>query len=231
MKWKKRDCPIRLELVAYGSGWEDVTLEIGGDRHWYSISGCLGDGFGGLVESLYVLYPHQSYNEAEKHRWLTAEDEYVGDYKDGKYFNLRLRTDSDSTYFCFPKRAEFYWDLEGHGVSWTLTRESGAAREFKVTVELEEVDGQEKKSFKYVVDYADLCYAVGRALTEVVKKHGFGGFHESVWESDVNIRYLCFLKACGMGKPDAVMPVKVDEEDDGSVSSFKDEIELLMFDM
>ena len=32
MKWQKRDCPIKMELVAYGAVWEDVTLDICEDR-------------------------------------------------------------------------------------------------------------------------------------------------------------------------------------------------------
>ena len=44
MKWQKRECPINMELVPYGSGWEDVTLDICGNHHWWSVSGCLGEG-------------------------------------------------------------------------------------------------------------------------------------------------------------------------------------------
>ena len=72
MKWQKRECPIKMELVAYGAGWEDVTLDICGDRHWWSVSGCLGDGFGALVESLYELYPDQTYDGCDA-RWVKCE--------------------------------------------------------------------------------------------------------------------------------------------------------------
>ena len=33
-----------MEIVPYGSGWEDVTLDICGNHHWWSVSGCLGEG-------------------------------------------------------------------------------------------------------------------------------------------------------------------------------------------
>jgi len=227
MKWQKRDCPIRMEIVPYGAGWEDVTLDICGDHHWWSVSGCLGDGFGALVESLYALYPYQSYHEHEE-RWLTDCDEYVADYKDGQYANLRPRTEKDSYYYTFPEAAGFYWDLEGHGVEWKLTRESGAKRDFALEIDLEE-DGKPKSH--YEVRYSDFCYAVGKAITEALKKHGFAGFHTSVWESDVNVRHLCFLKACGMGAPDSMQPFESAEKGEGAVSSFAEEIELLMFDM
>lgn len=230
MKWQKRDCPINLELVAYGSGWEDITLYICGDHHWWSVSGCLGDGFGALVESLYALYPDQPRDEYEARR-LAECDEYVGEYKDGQFVNLRPREKGDSSCFHFPKRAEFYWDLEGAGgVAWKITRESGPAKEFNITIELRCGDEDDATQYKYEVRYSDLCYAVGKAMTEVVKKNGFAGFYVSVWESDINVRHLCFLKACGMGKPDAMQPFEAAETCE-AVSSFEDEIELLMFDM
>ena len=227
MKWQKRDCPIHMEIDPYGSGWEDITLDICGDHHWWSVSGSLGDGFWALVESLYVLYPHQTHDELEERR-LTESDEYVADFKNGEYVNLRPRTEKDSGYISFPKAAEFFWDHEGWGVQWKLTKESGQERDFNLTIDLEETD-DDHKTFHYTVKYSDFCYAVGRAITEAVKKHGFGGFHTSVWESDVNVRHLCFLKACGMGKPDALKP-SMAAKTGKAVSSFEDEVELLMFD-
>lgn len=55
--------------------------------------------------------------------------------------------------------------------------------------------------------------------------------YASAWESDVNIRHLCFLKACGMGCPDALRPIEFCESGKGAVSSFAEELELLQFDM
>lgn len=233
MKWQKRECPIKLEIVPYGAGWEDVTLEIDGHSHWWSVSGCLGDGFGALVESLYALYPYQTYDEDEENR-LTAEEKFHADYVDGEYVNYRRMPDDAKSYRSMPMAAEFYWDHEGCGVAWKLTKdpEAGASRDFTLKIEL--LDGTEtedKTLYHYDVKYSDLCYAVGKALTEAVKKRGFAGFHTSVWESDVNVRHLCFLKACGMGHPDAVEPFDSAEEGEGAVSSFEEEIKLLMFDM
>ena len=230
MKWLKRDCPIKMEIVAYGAGWEDITLDICGKHHWWSVSGCLGDGFGALVESLYALYPNQTYDNAEEH-WLTECDEYVSELDNGQKTNYRPRKESDTAYFTLPKCAEFYWDLEGCGVNWKITRESGFSKDFKLTIEITEGEKDESSVSRYEVQYSDLCYAVGKALTNVVKKHGFAGFHTSVWESDVNMRHLCFLKACGMGQPEALQPAESCEKGGGAISSFSDEIELLMFDM
>ena len=99
-----------------------------------------------------------------------------------------------------------------------------------MALDLEETDDAHK-TYHYTVKYSDLCYAVGKAITEALKKHGFAGFHTSVWESDVNVRHLCFLKACGMGKPDAVRSNSAAGKGEGDVSPFSDEMELLLFDM
>ena len=235
MKWQKRECPIKMTLIPYGAGWEDVIIDIQGDHHHYAVSGCLGGGFGALVESLYALYPGQSHCEHEERR-ISDMAEFVCDYKDGKKINVRPRTSSDSSYFTVPTKAEFIWDEEGHGVSWTISRPANEDHEFLVTIELEEwkcsTDGYiTTDRFRYVVQYSDLCYAVGKAMTEAVKSHGFTGFHVSVWESDINVRQLCFLKACGMRKPEFFAPKRGADDEDASITSFKDEIELLMFDM
>ncbi len=229
MEWQKRDCPIKMEVVAYGAGWEDITLDICGKHHWWSVSGCSGDGFGALVESLYALYPYQTYDQAEEH-WLSECDEYVA-VNNGHDVTYRPREDNDSAYVSLPKSAAFLWDLEGRNVNWKITRESGYSKDFKLTIEIKEGDEDESSMSRYEVLYSDLCYAVGKALTDVVKKHGFAGFHTSVWECDINIRHLCFLKACGMGKPDVLQPVESNEKGAGAISSFIDELELLIFDM
>lgn len=231
MKWKKRVCPISMKLDPYGSGWEDITLDICGDQHWWSVSGCLGDGFWALVESLYVLYSHQNHCEREEHR-LSEEENMVGEYKNGDFIGLKPAQEGDKSYYSLPKQAQFYWDLEGHGVDWTLSRIAGNDRDFDLTIELSESDCSDNvKKSSYTVRYSDFCYAVGKAITEAVKARGFTGFHECVWESDVNIRHLCFIKACGLGKPDFFKPIPRDKDDHGESSSFTDEIELLLFDM
>lgn len=236
MKWQKRECPIKMEITPYGSGWEDIALEIEGDRHWWSVSGVLGDGFWSLVECLYAL--HAPGNCQREEFRISDCYEYVHDCIDGKFGDKRPRTENDKEPKCTshaPKTATCCWDCEGYGVTWTLTRPEEKEDDFPVTVKLEkdgiDADNPEKKTFTYVVRFSDLCYAVGKAITVAMKSHGFGGFYESVWESDINVRHLCFLKACGMGKPDFFRPLYGKEKGSGAKTSFADEIELLMFDM
>lgn len=237
MNWQKRECPVKMTITPYGSGWEDITLEIQGDRHWWSVSGCLGAGFWALVEGLYALYPNQATCEQEAQNSISELYEYVYDCINGEYCNKRPKTagDKGKTFSREPKTASCWWDCEGHGVQWTLTRPENGKSDFPVTVKLEEKasykDSPIAKTFSYVVRYSDICYAVGKAVTEAMKSHGFGGFHESVWESDINVRHLCFLKACGMGRPDFFLPVYGEEKGSGAKTSFSDEMELLAFDM
>ena len=205
MDWNKRDCPIFIRLLPGGAGWEDVIIDIHGNHHEYSVSGCLGDGFGGMVASLYALYPNQNYRGREE-GFLVEE----GD-------------------LCKPSQAKFIWDEEGQIVEWTLTYQSESQLEIHVE-EKDDCSHELIATHDYTVSYSDMCYAIGKALTEAMKVHGFTGFYESVWESDINVRQLCFLKACGLGQPDFFKP-KSGPNSDNDVTSFKDEVELLLFDM
>ena len=236
MNWQKRECSIKMEITPYGDGWEDIDLEIQGDHHWWSVSGSLGDGFGALVESLYCLYP-EHYREFDRCRWLKERAELTGERKNGKWVDVRpVKPGERCTYFTVPVQTRFLWDEEGCGVRWALSRPANDKHEFPLSVEIEEFSDYGARAkvtgrYRYVVPYADMCHAVGKALTAAMKTHGFTGFEASVWESDINVRHLCFLKACGMGRPDFFMPVYGEEQGSGAKTSFADEMELLAFDM
>ena len=238
MKWEKRDCPIKLDLKLAG-GWEDVTLEIGGDHHSWSVSGCVGDGFSALTECLYVLYPDMLHdaeepNSTDGELLIKGTEYYTAENKDGSYVNLQPTDNPYESVFTFVKRVEFTWDLEGCEVIWKIVRDSSVDKDFKLHIEIVDGSLKEPKTFRYDVQYSDMCYAVGKALTEALKKRGFGGYHYSAWEGDINVRHLCLLKACGMGHPEAVQTsaaLKQPVFGEGEVSPFSDELELLLFDM
>ena len=87
-----------------------------------------------------------------------------------------------------------------------------------------------EKHYQYAVRYADFCYAVAKACTEVLKKHGFTGYHRATYTQDINIRQLLFLKGIALGDLDACK-LRYYEEDAGETSDLSKELELLLFDM
>ena len=83
------------------------------------------------------------------------------------------------------------------------------------------------------MDGRDLCYAIGKAATSVIKKYGFYGYHFSTGWDDIqsdliNINQLVFFKAYALNAMEARTLKEVDH---GFTSSFEKELELLLFEM
>ena len=246
MNWQKRKCPISMKLMPQGSGWEEIELVIEGKCHKYYVTEVYPDGFWALVNALYVLYPRREYF-LRKGRDVGDGMECIDKFKDGQYictypyaqeeYAVAYRTCAKNgfVYTGNEKRVEFAWDEEDdHGVAWSISRHYSSGVDFDITLELKEWDENNMRSeppgtYTYTVSYSDFCYAVGKAVTEAVKSYGFGGFAWST--SCVDVHQLCFLKACGMGKPWFFGRIMDEEHACGEKTSFKDEMEVLDFDM
>lgn len=228
---KKRDCPIRIGLTPVGAGWIDMTLEVADDRYEISISGCLGSGIGGFIGCIYQLYRGKDSNPDKG----MIEDiyEFVDVKKNGQVVGRRARAASDKAWYEVPKTTVCDLSEEGHGYVFRFEREAVNTTDFNVEMMVEEYgcvyEGQER-IFTYNMRYSDLCYAMGKALTEAVKSVGFGGFCEDAWDTDVSIRHLCFLKAVGLGHPEWVMPT-CENAKAPAKTSFAVEMELVDFDL
>ena len=226
---RKRDCGIKIRLVPYGGGWTDVYLDIGGDSHYFIISYVFGDQFGALLALLYKLHPANS----------GAEYEGVEiDYKIGicektaDGYNVVKIVDcgDDHTTPCvcrdIPWRGRFTWDEEGAYSKWTLERTPDENADFMLNICIEH-----RRTFKYTVPYKDFCYAVAKACTEMLKKHGFGGYHNSTYTQDMNVRHLLFIKSVALNNFEATDLTYYQEQGCGETSDFQKELELLLFDM
>ena len=230
MKLWKRDCPIKMEVSPSGFGWVGLSLEICGDKYDVDVSGCLGSGIGGFIQSLYQLYcGKKSTPDGDR---IEEVYEYVEVSKGGRVVERRLRGEKEERYCEMPKATSCDLDEEGHGYTISFQREFSNDSDFSVKVKIVEwgnvAEGKETAA-EYVVRYSDLCYALGKALTTSVKEVGFGGFCENAWDYDISLRHLCFLKAAGLGHPEWVLP-KYADSDSPAVSSFEDEMKLLEFE-
>ena len=246
MNWQKRECPITMKLMPQGAGWEEIELVMQGNCHKYYVTEVYPDGFWALVNALCILYPSQEYFLREN-RDAGDGVEYLDKYKDGQYICAHSYTkeeyaDANRTsakagfvYTGNEKKVEFDWDEEDdHGVHWSILRHYSSGVDFDISLELKEWDDRNMReqppgTFSYNVSYSDFCYAVGKAITEAVKSYGFGGFAWST--SCVDVHQLCFLKACGMKKPWFFGKIMDEEHMCGEKTLFKDEMEVLNFDM
>ena len=99
----------------------------------------------------------------------------------------------------------------------------------------------DKTEYRYVVDGKDLCYAVAKAYTEVLKKYGFYGYYfatagDTSCSGDlIPIYMFLFIKAYGLMNMEAreFCELRGNKEEEGLTvaSSFEKELELLLFDM
>lgn len=228
MNLQKRDCGIYMKLVPYGGGWTDVYLTISGDKHYFIISDVLGDQFDDFLSILYHLYPDNAGDETRSQNidYKVARAELI----DGEYQTVEI-VDVDKAgigvFRDIPWKAHFSWDEEGNASVWELERDPTEDLDFKLRISID----HNEKHYKYSVRYADFCYAVAKACTEALKKHGFTGYHRATYTQDFNVRYLLFLKGVALGDLEACKLTYYEEKGTGETSDFSKELELLLFDM
>lgn len=229
---KKRDCGINMKLVPRGAGWSYVYLDICGDSHFFIISGVLGNQFEDLLHILYHMHPDNKDPENALH---------MIDYKygiiDAASENRRVVKIVDEDYdmkpgtvfIDIPWRAKLLWDEEGAESRWRLERAPDQNTKFMLKLHIEH-QRDELRIFDYEVPYQDLCYAVARAYTQVLKEYGFFGYHCSIYTQDIEVRYLLFLKAVALNRFEAWTTRQM-EKGCGEASDLQWELELLQFDM
>lgn len=223
---KKRDCEISMKLVPYGAGWTDVYLNIGEDNLYFVISSVLGDTFTDLLRVLYFLHPENNDPEREENyidcwQGLVENDEVVRIAERIEQCPCTVRP--------IPKKGAFVWDEEGSASQWVIEREPTLATDFDIKVSID-VCRAESKHYEYTVRYRDFCYAVAKACTEVLKSHGIYGYHHSVYQDDMPLRYLLFIKSVALDNFEARELTDMGDNN-GEGSSLEKEIELLLFDM
>ena len=219
--FQKRDCEIRMRLVPYGGGWTDVHLDIGGDSLYLIISYALGDTFTDLMRVLYFLHPDNKDPE-----WDPLEC-WEGRVENGEVVEIAERIESpDCTVRFIPRRGEFTWDEEGRTSHWVIERLPTLDTDFSIRISIDRGDRQ----YAYTVRYRDFCYAVAKACTETLKSHGIYGYHYSVYQDDMHLRYLLFIKGVALDSLDARALTDMGEGN-GESTSLQRELELLLFDM
>ena len=233
MKLEKRECPIKMRLVPYGGGWTDVYADFGDGELYFIISHCLGDDFDTLMKALYHLYPENAGSE--------NADELV-DYKtgiceliDGEYVVKEIVDDPRDYPMPYvaqdiPWKASFTWDEEGSFSRWQLERIPDQSTSFMLKIAIE-INRDKVEIHEYEVAYEDLCYAVADACTKALKKHGIWGYYHAIYNPDMNLRYLLFLKSVALNNFEARKLTFYEEKGQGETSDFQKEMELLLFDL
>ena len=215
MNLNKRDCSIKIEFYDVDAGWLHLKININNDELDMRTSYCLGDGFQALLERIYYLHP----------------DAYDNDFSGEIVETEEIATVLDETRIAVevPYKTNFYWDEEGSFIDWEIEHEPTLDREFDLYLKIIITRNDEKQKFEYTVSYKEFCYALSKACTELLKKYGINGFHQSYWDGDINLRHLLFIKAIAL---DADEMIKVECKDKNEMkSNIENELKLLLFDM
>lgn len=215
MKLQKRDCSIKIEFYDVRAGWLKMKLCINGETLVFDSTYCFGDGFHALLERLYYLHPD------------AYDYDHSGEIVDTT--DVEAELDGEKITACVPFKATFYFDEEGSSIDWKFEHKPTLDREFELNIKLGIHRNRANECKEYTVSYKEFCYALAKACTELLKKQGINGFHQSYWDGDINLRYLLFIKAIALDA-DELIEAKYNKDHEAS-SDINKELELLMFDM
>ena len=173
-----------------------------------------------------------------KAAYYLHSDAFDGRFDHGDNVEIKeteVNVDGEKTKVWLPYKTKFNWDEEGSWVDWTLEHEPTLDREFDLKIKLsiwraeEDQDEEREEKKEFVVSYKAFCYPLAKACTEMLKKQGICGFHESYWDGDINLRYLLFIKAIALDCPEMIKTAYNDKDE--ACSNLENELKLLLTDM
>lgn len=209
----KNEDNLKITAGKLVGGWSYIDMEVGEKKHHIEAS-YLGDSLATLVDRLYYLYPKPGHDAYDFENIEYGSCKGHLEYSDGKTETV-LWDD-------VPKATSMQLDEEGY--LWTLSveREVTLDCDFDVRLTIKNTDG-EAESFG--MKYKDLCYAVAKCCTEVIKRYGLSGYVDSSLDRDINLRRLIFIKAVALGCTESIA---CNQETESDISR---ELALLMLDM
>ena len=202
----------------------------------------IGRNISDFVRALYYLYPNQFQTGRAGDIIETVDYEYDMESKShGKMYQMG-ESRQPGVYTEYPVKVGFRWEEEPGGNTWTLSREIPDSPNYEpdflvhLQIALERYKGSQfSREYDYntVFDfnfmYSDLCYAVGKAITDVLKSHGFYGYWYSTSDC-IDLVHLVFLKAIALGYMN-VCALKETGNHRAESTDLLSEIELILFDM
>ena len=206
---KKRDCDIKIKLTPSGTQFLHFEMDIQGDHLDFLPASTVGEQFGAVINALYSLFPEKNDMHDERHcsTFLCAENHVAKEIM-----------------------ASVSWDNEGDVIDIYLFREPVVDIDFENdTIEIE-IQHYDEVLKNYTVKSKDLCYAVAKACTEVLKEYGFYGYRYSTEHDYFDMYQLLYIKSFALGNFEARELIS-EENDWVKKTSFEKEIELLLFDM
>lgn len=206
---KKQDCPIKIKLTPCGNYYLHVAMDIQGDHLEYMPASSVGKQFGAVISALYSLF----YEHDDNHR----------EWRPHKYVS-----NEDHTYTAV---STVEWDNEGNIIEIIMSRKYEVDIDYEkdlIEIEIKNYDNVLKR---YTVQTRDLCYAVAKACTDVLKEYGFYGYRYSTKYDFFKLHQLLYIKSFALLNFEARELTVENEKEFVDRTSFEKEMELLLFDM
>ena len=220
MKLTRRDCPVKIVLTPCRPYYIEVDFEIGGDQHQFTpdISEHF---FSRLMGAIFALYfeGHDSHRVPQARSYHTPVS---GGHEALISSEVSWSKNEDQEKITFSRVSS----------DWPGVPPKKRADPITVTVSYKCLDDK-SDMFTYIVDGRELCYAVGKAATDAIKKFGFHGYSHSTSDSNteadlIDMNQLVFLKAYALRAMEART---LKENGWGFSSTLAEELELILFEM
>ena len=206
---KKRDCDIKIKLTPSGTQFLRFEMDIQGDHLDFLPASTMGDQFGAVVSALYTLFHEkEDMHEEWRSREHISNDNHV-------IHTIVTKVD---------------WDNEGDVVEIVMSRKCTVDIDYENDLIDIEINNYDEVLKQYTVKTKDLCYAVAKACTEVLKEYGIYGYRYSTEQDYFKLHQLLYIKSFALGNFEARELIS-EENDWVKKTSFEKEIELLLFDM
>lgn len=121
------------------------------------------------------------------------------------------------------------WDNEGRVMQIEMTRTYATDTDKDVLLKATTDYGETYKIFH--LNFKDLCYAVAKACTEVLKEYGFFGYRYSTENDWFKMHQLLFIKGYALNNNEACELIPTNEKSWYYKTDFEKEMELFLFDM
>jgi hypothetical protein len=202
----------------------------------------IGRNISDFARALYYMYPKQFQTGRAGDIIETVDYEYDMETKRiGKMYRIGENR-QPGVYTEYPIKAEFHWEEEPGGSDWTLSRIIPDSPKYEsdfpvhLHIALERYKGGQfsreydyNNEYDFDFKYSDLCYAVGKAITEVLKGHGLYGYWYSTSDC-IDLVHLVFLKAIALGCMD-VCELRGTGKYRAVSTDLLSEIDIILFDM